>query len=197
MHLRTEAITKQSSVLPIIKTLYEEAFPANERAPMSILLRKARKPFVDFVVYYEKDTLIGFTYSSLSRGRDLVFVMYLAIDPALRSKGYGSRILEQLRQTYAGSRIILNIEAVEKDSPNAAERLRRRDFYVRNGYTGSGFLMKEFGVWYEALVAGGAVGREEYLRLYSRFMGFPLSLLARPKIVPMPDAPRSIDGSGR
>ena len=196
MHLRTEAITKQSSVLPIIKTLYEEAFPANERAPMSILLRKARKPFVDFTAYYENDTFIGFTYLSLSRDRDLAFVMYLAIDPALRSNGYGSRILEQLRLTYADSRIVLNIEAAEKDSPNAAERLRRREFYVRNGYAGSGFLMKEFGVWYEALVIGGPVGRAEYLRLYSRFMGFPLSVLARPKIVPMPDAPRSTDGSG-
>lgn len=196
MHLRTEPITKQSSVLPVINTLYEESFPANERAPMSILLRKARKPFVDFDAYYENDALVGFTYLSLSRDRDLAFVMYLAIVPALRSKGYGSRILKQLRQTYAGSRIVLNIEAAENDAPNAAERLRRRDFYVRNGYAGSGFLMKEFGVWYEALVIGGPVGREEYLRLYGRFMGFPLSLLARPKIVPMPDATRSTDGSG-
>ncbi|NGZ77648.1 GNAT family N-acetyltransferase [Saccharibacillus alkalitolerans] len=188
MSLKTEAVTKRSPDFPQIKALYEEAFPQNERAPLSILFRKARKPFVDFTAYYEENDLIGFSYLSLYR--DLVFVMYLAIEPWQRSKGYGSRILEQIRRTYPDNRIVLNIEAFDPGASNAEERRRRREFYVRSGYAGSGFLVKEFGVLYEALVQGGPVGQDEYLRLYGRFMGFPLSVLARPKIFPMPDARR-------
>ncbi|MCQ4085363.1 GNAT family N-acetyltransferase [Saccharibacillus sp. JS10] len=193
MSLTTEDITKQSSILPWINQLYEEAFPANERAPLSILLRKARKPFVEFIAYFKNGSPIGFVY--LARDQELVYLMYLAIDSTQRSQGYGSEILEQLRNQYPNDRIVLNIEFADPNSPNLDERLRRRNFYVRNGYTGSGFLVKEFGVWYEALVCGGTIDREHYLKLYLRFMGFPLSLLARPKIVPTPDVPHLTDES--
>ncbi|WP_172251297.1 GNAT family N-acetyltransferase [Saccharibacillus deserti] len=193
MSLSSQPITKNSPSAAAIQTLYEEAFPANERAPLSILYRRARRPFVDFTAYYEQDTFIGFTY--LARRENLVFLMYLAIDPTQRSRGYGSRVLEQIRAAYPGSRIVLNIEAPDPAAANAEERLRRREFYLRSGYEASGYLVKEFGVQYEALVQGGTFGREEYLRLYKRFMGFPLSVLARPKIVSAPDAPPPIGGS--
>ncbi|WP_179218476.1 GNAT family N-acetyltransferase [Saccharibacillus sp. O23] len=190
MSLRAEAVTRNSPFFPQVKTLYEEAFPANERAPLSILFRKARKPHVDFVLYREQDAMIGFTY--LARRDDLVFLMYLAVDPRYRSQGYGSRLLEQVRLAHPGCRIMLNIENVEPDKPGAEDRARRRRFYLRNGYEGSGFLVKEFGVLYEALVYGGAVEQAEFLRLYGRFMGFPLSVLARPKFYPS-TPPRSTD----
>ncbi|OWA37657.1 hypothetical protein B9G55_06290 [Saccharibacillus sp. O16] len=182
MPLISESVTRHSTVLPELKMLYEEAFPANERAPLSILLRKARKPYVDFWVYYEQDMMIGFTY--LARRDDLVFLMYLAVDPRYRSQGYGSRLLEQVRLAHPECRIMLNIENVEPDKPGAEDRARRRRFYLRNGYEGSGMLIREFGVLYEALVYGGAVKPDEFFRLYGRFMGFPLSVLARPKIYP-------------
>ncbi|MDO3412529.1 GNAT family N-acetyltransferase [Saccharibacillus sp. CPCC 101409] len=185
MNLKTETITKNSPSLPAIRSLYESAFPPNEKAPLAILLHKARKDFVDFLAFYDGDVQAGFAY--LVAERDLVFLMYLAVEPSLRSKGYGSRILRELRQLYPGSRIVLNIEAQEPGASNAAERRRRKAFYVRNGYSGSGLLVKEFGVLYEALVQGGSVGREEFLRLYDRFMGFPFSLLTRPKIYPYTD----------
>ncbi len=190
MNLNSESVTRNSPILPEIKRLYEEAFPANEKAPLSILLRKARKPYVDFSVYRDQNAMIGFTY--LARRDDLVFLMYLAVDPRYRSQGYGSRLLEQVRLAHPGCRILLNIENLEPDKPGAEDRARRRRFYLRNGYEASGMLIKEFGVLYEALVYGGPVGQSEYLRLYGRFMGFPLSVLARPKIYPS-EPPRSTD----
>ncbi|GGO01277.1 GNAT family N-acetyltransferase [Saccharibacillus kuerlensis] len=195
MRLKTEPVTKHSPNFPQIKNLYNEAFPPKEKAPLSILLRKARKPFVDFTAYYAEEsanrTFIGFTY--LAYHENLVFVMYLAVDPSLRSKGYGSEILEQLRRSYPDSRIILNIEAADPNAPNHAERLRRREFYVRSGYTGSGFHVQEFGVLYEALVHGGPVEPQQFLRLHRRFMGFPLSVLGRLKIFSKPDVPLKTD----
>ncbi len=198
MNLITEALTPRSPLSAAVKTLYEEAFPANERAPLSILYRRARRPDVEFTAYYDEQSggrvFVGFTY--LARRGSLIFLMYLAIDPVHRSQGYGSQVLEQIRRTYPGSRILLNIEAPDPAAPNAAERLRRRDFYVRCGYAGSGYLIREFGVLYEALIQGGTFDEQEFLRLYRRFMGFPLSLLGRPKIRPKPDARPTTDGSG-
>lgn len=198
MSLTMEAVTKHYLLAAPIKKLYGEAFPANERAPLSLLYRKARRPYVDFTAYYDgisgSRTFVGFAY--LVRSEDLVFLMYLAIDPRHRSKGYGSRVLEQIRLTYPGCRIMLNIEAPDSKASNAGERLRRREFYVRSGYAGSGFLIKEFGVLYEALIQGGTFEREEFNRLYRRFMGFPLSLLARLKIFPKPDGHPTIGESG-
>ncbi len=52
----------------------------------------------EFLGFYDGNTLCGFTY--LAHNSKIVFVMFLAVDKALRSKGYGSAILQDIQSKY-------------------------------------------------------------------------------------------------
>jgi len=179
--LRTQAITKNSKDFPIVEALYASAFPTAEQAPMPYLLKRAEKDYVEFHAYYDGDVFVGFTY--VMTYDDLTFVMYLAIDASHRAKGYGSQILTQIKETYPSNRIILNIEAEDESAENNAERKKRKQFYLRNGYCASGTFMKIMGVTYELLVCNGDCTGKEFLALNKRFMGTLLFLFFKPKLI--------------
>jgi len=109
--------------------------------------------------------------------------MYLAIDASQRAKGYGSQILSQIREAYPNNRIILNIEAEDETADNNAERKKRKQFYMRNGYSSAGVFLKIMGVTYELLVCSGDCTAKEFLRLNKKFMGSLLFLFFKPKLV--------------
>ncbi|MBP5211670.1 MAG: GNAT family N-acetyltransferase, partial [Pyramidobacter sp.] len=46
--------------------------------------------------YYDKDRLVGFSFATVSD--QAVFLIYLTVEPDLRSKGYGSMILKQIAE---------------------------------------------------------------------------------------------------
>ncbi len=73
---------------------------------------------------------------------DIVLLDYFAISSASRGKGIGSKVLSLLQNRYPGRRILLEIEDPEEPCKNRAERLRRKEFYLRNG-----FLVQDYKVW--------------------------------------------------
>lgn len=88
MILRVESVFDNRKEIKKVKELYEGSFPKNERIPINLLLRKAKKDFIEFLVIYDNDVFVGFTY--LITREDLTYVLYIAIDNKIRSKGYGS-----------------------------------------------------------------------------------------------------------
>lgn len=60
--------------------------------------------------------------------------MFFAVDKALRSKGYGSAILQEIQDMYLEKKIIISIEACDKSATDIEVRTRRKEFYIRNGY---------------------------------------------------------------
>lgn len=71
-----------------IKKLYYEAFPIKERLPFILLNLLAKDEIVIFEGIYDKKQFIGFIYAIYHK--DIVFILYLAINPSLRGKGYGT-----------------------------------------------------------------------------------------------------------
>ena len=62
-----------------------------------------------------------------------VFVLYLAINAKIQSKGYGSEIIKWLKE-YAGQRtIVLNVEPIDDTAINAQQRQKRIAFYKKQG----------------------------------------------------------------
>ncbi|RRJ64635.1 N-acetyltransferase [Paenibacillus oralis] len=124
------------NVRPVYKRLKEyeqiKELIISERFPMWFLLWKARSNFADFLALYDDDRFVGVTY--LVTSRDLTFVMYLAIDGEIRSKGYGKKALETIQSQHPGNRIILNIEAIEESADNYEQRVKRKFFYTKNGF---------------------------------------------------------------
>ena len=161
-------VTKKSPFLPQVKALYESAFPANERIPIKHLLDDKIKR--EFWAFFDKEegenaapqTFCGFS-NSISHG-DITNIVYFAVEPELRSRGYGSQILQAIREKHPDSRIVVDIE-VEEDSKDAEElerRNRRRDFYQRNGFDSSPVDYVWQGEHYRLLSAGGTVTEKEF-----------------------------------
>ena len=180
-------VTKKSPWLPQVKALYESAFPANERIPIKHLLDdKIKREFWAFFddmpcennvgngnneIAAVKNTateiaaaprFCGFS-NSISHG-DITNIVYFAVVPELRSRRYGSKILQVIREKHPDSRIVVDIE-VEEDSKDAEElerRNRRRDFYQRNGFDAAPVEYHWQGEHYRLLSAGGTVTDKEF-----------------------------------
>lgn len=161
-------VTRDAPWFPQVKALYESAFPANERIPIKHLLDdKIKREFWAF--FYKDDvgdaatpTFCGFS-NSITYG-SITNIVYFAVEPELRSRGYGSQILQAIREKHPDTRIVVDIE-VEEDSKDAEElerRNRRREFYQRNGFDASPVDYVWQGEHYRLLSTGGIVTEKEF-----------------------------------
>ena len=161
-------VTKDAPWFPQVKALYESAFPANERIPIKHLLDNKIKR--EFWAFFNKDNgenaaapkFCGFS-NSITHG-SITNIVYFAVVPELRSRGYGSQILQVIREQHPDTRIVVDIE-VEEDSKDAEElerRNRRHDFYLRNGFGSSPVDYVWQGEHYRLLTAGGTVNEKEF-----------------------------------
>lgn len=148
-----------------IRHLYRKSFPRAERKPFSVILQKQKEGSVEILASesWRKD-LLGFAVTALHK--DLVLVDYLAVAPLCRGRGIGSQMLKDLKEYYPDKRILLEIEDPEEKSDNRAERIRRRTFYEKNGFTEAGFKVWLFGIKMPVLILNGSVTYEEYHEIY-------------------------------
>ena len=153
-------VTRDAPWFPQVKALYESAFPANERIPIKRLLDDKIKR--EFWAFFDGDLFCGFS-NSITHG-SITNIIYFAVVPELRSRGYGSKILQAIREQHPDTRIVVDIE-VEEDSKDAEElerRNRRRDFYQRNGFDAAPVEYHWQGEHYRLLSAGGTVTEKEF-----------------------------------
>lgn len=153
-------VTKKSPWLPQVKALYESAFPANERIPIKHLLDNKIKR--EFWAFFDGDLFCGFS-NSITHG-SITNIVYFAVVPELRSRGYGSKILQAIREKHPDASIVVDIEVEEnsKDAEELERRNRRRDFYLRNGFDSSPVDYVWQGEHYRLLSAGGTVTEKEF-----------------------------------
>lgn len=155
-----------------VEKLYYEAFPKYERAPIWILKLLAKKNKARFYSIIDNGKFVGLSYNVFYK--DIVFVFYFAIDGALRGQGYGSRVLEAIKEKYSNNRIILNIEEIDKNSKNYEQRVKRKKFYQKNGFKDLGYTVKEGEIVYEMLCYNKddkIVSSEEYKELMNYYLG--------------------------
>ena len=151
------------------KKLYESAFPSDERMPFSMLEKGYLKGIAEFLAVYEGSLFVGIIYVVLIKKYASVF--YFAVGENLRGKGFGSRILSAIKERYPNRTIFLDIEKIDEHAENNELRLRRKNFYLRNGFSPCGLTITEFGVTYEILAFGGSLDFDEYKRFMKKFTG--------------------------
>lgn len=178
-------ITKEYAHFEEVRDLYLRAFPDEERVPLWSLMRKTKRSGNQFLAFEDEGQFVGLTYE-ITEG-DLTLLFFLAVNDQVRSKGYGSRILEDIRTRHAGNRVIIEIEPVDAAAENAGQREKRRAFYLRNGFEPAGFNVREQGVEYEILSAGGPVTPDDFMAIMRSYSGRILSLFFRVAVV-RPDA---------
>lgn len=132
MGMTEKTITAQNADNQL-KELYETAFPVEEQIPWSVLLRLIDEMPLYFTAYYKNEEFIGFTivypYKSYN------WFWYFAVKEEFRGKGFGQEILSNLIEKYSDKNIILDMESpYQPGAKNIDQRMRRLEFYSRNGF---------------------------------------------------------------
>ena len=161
--------------------LYKKAFTTAQRIPTWFLKFKLRKGKVGFNVLYADNTWIGLIYTT--EFKDIVLVHFLAISESCRSGGYGSKVMDSMKVMHSGKKIVLNIEKLDKQEKNFEQRVKRKAFYEKNGFTSSGYFVKEPGEKLEMLIFGGSISKEEIEAMYKNLFGSIIGFLLRPQII--------------
>ncbi len=111
--------------------LYLESFPEHERVPPEKLEAHLHRGDAEWLGIYDHG-FRGMVY--LIFNRDVLFILYLAVDPSFRDTGYGSSAIEAVLERHPGRKTYLNIEPPDDECGNREQRIRRLEFYVRNGF---------------------------------------------------------------
>lgn len=160
MDLRVEKVIK-SKRKQEVKEIFIQSFDKKERMPFILMLIMSCLWNTEFLSFYDGDILCGFVYMS-TIGKQ-TFVMFFAVDKNLRSKGYGSRILEKIQLLHPNNKIIVSIEPTNEDAENLKERLRRKKFYINNEYSETGYFMKLGGQKQEILIKNGTFNKQKFI----------------------------------
>ena len=161
--LRIHRLTPESGELDAVRALYESAFPENERRSLDGMLRE-KSGALKLLSFFEEERFIGLLF--LLECGDISHIIYFAVTPELRGQGYGGRILRAVEEGLPGQRLILDIEKPSERAENNAQRLRRKDFYLRHGYRESSVRYRWRGESYEILVLGGELSKRGFYRFW-------------------------------
>ena len=123
-----------------IKQLYQTAFPVEEQIPWDDLLRLIGEMELDFTAYYDGEDFVGFTI--VYPRPSFSWFWYFAVRPELRGRGKGQEILTTLIEKYKGKTLVLDMESPKQECENKAQRERRHEFYLRNGFRDTNLYRK-------------------------------------------------------
>lgn len=150
-----------------VKKIYVDSFPKEERMPFLMMVLLTKITHTDFLAFYDKDTLCGFVYSATIN--NITFIMFLAVDKSIRSKGYGSKILEKMQNLYPNNKIVISIERCDVDAMNITDRIRRKKLYLKNGYIDTGYLIELSKIEQEIIIKNGTFDKYELYNFFIKY----------------------------
>ena len=149
-----------------IYRLYQEAFPASEKKPFSMILKMHRKGASDVWRFTRDGKFAGLIITI--NGENHVLLDYLAVKKSRRGRGIGTEILKLMRQEYAGKGVFLEIESVYEECDNKQQRLRRKHFYEKSGMKSMEVFVWLFGVKMELMGFDCRLSYEDYHNFYRK-----------------------------
>lgn len=132
-----------------VKNLYRSAFPKAEQMKFSQLVCLGQQEDYIFWAFYDKGQWIGFTHCALYKNN--IYCMYLAIHPNYRNKGYGTKCLQYIQNQFPDGNLLGEIEICDPSAENNDLRMRRREFYMRNGFHSAQYTISAFNITYEII----------------------------------------------
>ena len=147
-----------------IRILYRFSFPRSERKPFSIICRMHKQGKTDILCIAHEGRFCGF--ASTINGNEGTLLDYLAVRRKLRGKGAGSALLAHMLARYENTGLFVEIENAFVECANSDERIRRRNFYIRNGMQPLNVFAEVFGVNMEILGCGINISFEQYREFY-------------------------------
>ena len=147
-----------------ITRLLKSAFPKQEQSSAFLLLLGSLRKSTHFTAFYGEDKFVGLLYT-IENDR-YYFILYLAVNPEMRSGDIGGKILDYA-YAQAGDKIIaLNVEPLNPAADNHEQRERRIAFYARHGIVETGYGFSMDGVPYSVLASNLlAFDSDEYTKI--------------------------------
>lgn len=136
MNLHLEVLKADCADLKILDSINKEAFPPSEYMPTEKIFDFAEKTDSDVLGIYDGKSLVGFIL--FLKNEQCGYIFFLAIDKKVRSKGYGKEALQVLAATYSNLQIVLDFEEIDENAANIEQRIRRKKFYLQNGFCETG-----------------------------------------------------------
>lgn len=149
--------------------LYLKVFPEEERLDFKLLQEKEKEGKGNFLgLFDDGNDLVGMMYYSCYNG--IVYIFYLGISPMHQSKGYGRMMLEYMFKEYNDYKIILLIEELDESAENISQRVRRKEFYLKNGFADNGQFLETLGLRFELIHRRGRVASvDDYKEIKSYY----------------------------
>lgn len=169
MEINIRSFKKGKHMERKLKKLYIFAFPADERAPFRLMMKRVRKGMAEMLAAFDGGEFVGFAYMVCNE--KVAYLFYLAIEEEKRGMGYGSLIIKGVKQRYSGRRIFLAREQLDSSAENYQQRLSRHKFYLNRGFKDQPLVIREASVIYDVMSAGGAIEPEEYRDLIKKWTG--------------------------
>lgn len=123
-----------------VKDIYRQSFKKEERFPFFLLILNILRKNSQMYVLLSGKSVNSFIY--IISYKDMSFILYLATDKNLRSKGYGSYLLNWFTEKSKEKNIFLNIDEVDNKYKDNKIREKRLNFYIKNKF----FLTEYLGV---------------------------------------------------
>ncbi len=161
-----------------ITPLYLSAFPEDERPPVDIFFYKGNDEAFDIIAFYEED-FVGF--ASLIHYKEYTYVFFLAVKDEYRGHGYGTKILSYLKKQYQNRVIILCFEEVDPKYEDYPNRIRRKQFYLKNGFIDNHLKSCEYGVIYDIFYYGDhQITFDDYINMFISIYGKIVKEIIKP-----------------
>ncbi len=163
-----------SNNLSKVKNLYYKAFPKDELKPFNLILQKQKEGSVDVLAIENDSEFVGLAITAIYK--NLVLLDYFAIEENSRNRKFGTMAFNLIKNRYGDKKFFLEIENPENmECENKLERLRRRNFYLKNGVVELPYLVDLLGVEMKILANTNDLSYDEYLSVYSNVFGREIS----------------------
>lgn len=159
-NIQLRIITQDSSDKLKLETINEEAFPISERNSIDDLYASGSDGNLDMIGIYADNELTGFF--AVRKFGKICYMAYFAVCSEKRSMGIGSKALHLLKEFYPGCQIVNEFEAPDERDENNTTRLRRRDFYLRNGFYETGWYSFYDGTEFEIACSEAEFDMQEF-----------------------------------
>lgn len=166
MKLNIKPVNKNLKEYNKIRDLMLTSFPKNERYPMWLLSLLSKRKCIDFSAFYDNENFCGLTYS-ISNDK-MTFLLYLAVNNEVRSKGYGSEILSCLKNSVPENTIVFNVEKPNINADNNEQRIKRINFYLKNGFQTTNYELVEGNDIYSVLASDKNFSLEDYKNIMNK-----------------------------
>jgi hypothetical protein len=161
-------ITKDSEEIPALERINEEAIPENERNTLIDMLSTGAEIFGIF----SEQKPVGFIM--YRKYKNICYLAYLAVECSLRSNGIGSEALKLFLAEHNDYKVVVEYEAPDTDCDKADINYRRKQFYLRNGFSETGWFTYYDEIEFEI----GCAGSKFDINEFNGFIGYLSTIIS-------------------